>query len=117
MSQINRTPADGGDRGSGSGSSGSELNPPDNAGRSKKQPPIATIATGYASQVRISISTWRDRTKLEIKPYSATIPQVYMPSGVGIALPIAKLRELIEALKAAEIEAIGRGLLHDGRAA
>jgi len=91
--------------------SGGLIDKIDNAGRSKRQPPIASIATGYASQVRISISTWRDRTKLEIKPYSATIPQVYMPSGVGVTLPILKLPELIEALKAVEIEATKRGWL------
>ena len=72
---------------------------------------VATISTGHASQVRLHLSTWREQTKLDLKPYSATVPQCFMPCGPGISIDIEQLPELLKAIVAAEAEARSRGLL------
>ena len=63
---------------------------------------VATIDTGRCHQVRVQISRWRRQTKLELKSYSATIPQVFMPCGAGVSIDLAKADELIEAIAAAK---------------
>jgi hypothetical protein len=63
---------------------------------------VATIDTGRCHQVRVQISRWRGQTKLEFKPYSATIPQVFMPCGAGVSIDVAKADELLEAIAAAK---------------
>ena len=50
--------------------------------------------------MRVHLYRWRDQTKVEIKPYSATVPNVYMACGPGVTLDIEKLPELIAALNA-----------------
>jgi Transcriptional Coactivator p15 (PC4) len=62
---------------------------------------IAKIETTRSNSVRVQLSTWRGETKLELRPYCATIADVPMPCGPGVTLPIEKLGELLEALKAA----------------
>jgi len=89
--------------------SGGLIDKIDTAARSKKQPPIASIAKGYGAELRVSLTEWRGETKLHLQDATATIPGVFFPAGAGITLAIAKLPELIEALKAAEIEAVKRG--------
>jgi hypothetical protein len=74
---------------------------------------VSRINTGHTNQVRVHLYRWRDQTKIEIKPYSATVPGVFMPCGPGVALNISKIDELIEAITAAKIEAIARGLLEE----
>jgi hypothetical protein len=63
---------------------------------------VATIDAGRAQQVRVQLSTWRGRTKLELKPYSATIPQCFMPCGAGVSIDVTKADELIEAIRTAK---------------
>jgi hypothetical protein len=89
----------------------------DSNGKAANQALIATIATGHSSQVRVHLRRWRDQTKVEIKHFTATVPNVYMASGAGISLDIEKLPELLKAIVAVEHEAITRGLLSNGRAA
>jgi hypothetical protein len=80
---------------------GGEIKQFNKAGPRQAQELIAAIDTGHASQVRVQISTWRDHTKIEIKPYSATIPQCFMPCGAGVSIDVAKADELIEAIRTA----------------
>jgi hypothetical protein len=70
-------------------------------GRSMKPHHVATINTGHCCQVRLQLSTWHEQTKIELKPYSATIPQVYMPCGPGVSIDVTKADELIEAIRTA----------------
>jgi hypothetical protein len=60
---------------------------------------IASIDTRHAQQVRVFRARWRNQHRIELRPYSATVPGVYMPCGAGISVPIEKLPELIAALK------------------
>ena len=69
---------------------------------STKPHTIAAIDTGHCQQVRVQISRWRGQTKLELKPYSATIPQCFMPCGAGVSIDVAKADELIKAIVAAK---------------
>jgi hypothetical protein len=67
-----------------------------------RQAPVAIIDTTRTHQVRLFVSTWRDRTTLEFRPYSESVPGVPMPCGAGVSFPIEKLPELLEALHAIE---------------
>ena len=62
---------------------------------------VATINSGHCHQIRVQISRWRGQTKLDLKPYSATIPQMFMPCGAGVSIDAAKANELIKAIAAA----------------
>ena len=44
------------------------------------------------------VSTWHGQTKIELRPYSATIPDVFMPCGPGVNFPIERLPELLASL-------------------
>lgn len=80
-----------------------------------KQPFVAIVDTSRGNQLRVSISTWRDQTKIEVKPYSATIPDLFMPCGPGVSIAVERVHDLI-ALQQAEAEAVRRGFLPYGRA-
>jgi hypothetical protein len=80
--------------------SGGQIGSEFNSRRGAAQELVAAIDTGHAIQLRIFISRWRYNTKLEIRPYSATVPQVFMPCGPGVSLPPERVPDLIEALKA-----------------
>ena len=79
--------------------------------------PVAIIQKSHCSRLRIGISEWRGTNSVEIRECSAVIADIYFPTGNGISLPIKKLPELLEAIIAAEREAIERGLLSSRRAA
>ena len=85
----------------------------DNSGRSKRQQSvnIATIDKTHACQLRVSLSTWRRRTKIELADFTAVISGIFFQSGSGITLDIERLPELIVALQTAEAEARACGLL------
>jgi hypothetical protein len=72
---------------------------------------VAAIETGRSSQVRLHLTTWREQTRLEFKPYSATVPQIFMPCGPGVTIPVEQIPELLKAVLAAERECIARGWL------
>jgi hypothetical protein len=72
---------------------------------------IANIATGHATQLRISIESWRGSHKFELRQATATIPGIYLPTPKGIRIDIAKIGELIDALQAVEAEARQRRML------
>jgi hypothetical protein len=74
---------------------------------SAKPTTIATIATGHGHQIRVRVSRWREHTKLELKPYSATIPDCFMPCGVGVSVDLSKADELVAAITAAKKKALG----------
>jgi hypothetical protein len=70
--------------------------------RAANQELIAAIDTGHASHVRVQLYRWRDQTKIELKPYSATVPKCFMPCGPGVSLNVEHLPELIAALEKAK---------------
>jgi hypothetical protein len=41
-------------------------------------------------------------SQLQLHPYSATIPQVYMPSGQGVSIDVAQANALIHAIRTAK---------------
>lgn len=85
--------------------------PPIKQNRVTAQRLIAAVDTDYSHQVRVFLYAWRGEHKLELRPYSATVPQVFMPCDAGVTVPIEKLGALLDAVVAAEREAIERGLL------
>ena len=84
---------------------------PNSNSKSHRVSQVAAIETGHSAQVRVHLTTWRDQSKLELKPYSATVPQIFMPCGAGVTIPIEQIPELLKAILAAERECIARGLL------
>ena len=72
---------------------------------------IANIEIGHASQLRISIESWRGSHKVELRQASAAIPGFFFPTAAGVMLDIEQLPALIEALQAAEVAARRRGWL------
>jgi hypothetical protein len=73
--------------------------------------PIATITKNRSSQLRISISRWREQSAIEMQEYSAAVPAMFGPTPSKVTLDIDRLPELIVALKAAETEGRQLGLL------
>ena len=63
---------------------------------------IATIDKSHRSQLRVSISQWRDSTKVELREVTETIPGIYMPTPHGITLETSRIDELIAALEKAK---------------
>ena len=90
-------------------SGGSELNP--NPSRRADQALIAAIDKSHSCQLRVSISTWRGQTKVELADFTAVVSGIYFQAGAGVSLDIEKLPELLKAIATAEREAIARGLL------
>jgi hypothetical protein len=81
---------------------GPRVNPANN-----KNQLVAAIDTGRSHQVRVVLATWRGQVSVQLRPASATVPNVFMPCGAGVTLPIEKLPELIEALHAIEARKAG----------
>lgn len=91
--------------------SGSQLSSPS---RRSSQDLIATIDKSLSCQLRVSLSTWRGQTKIEIADFTSVIPGTYFQSGAGVTLDIEKLPHLLKAIVAAERTALERGLLGRG---
>jgi hypothetical protein len=68
---------------------------------------VAAIDASRGHQVRVVLATWRGQVSVQLRPYSATVPDVFMPCGAGITLPIEKLPELLEALHTIEARKAG----------
>jgi hypothetical protein len=79
--------------------------------RRSNQVLIGSLDKSPSCRLRVSLSTWRGQTKVELKPCSATIPGVPMPCGPGIALPLDRLPQLINALRKAEAKAVSLGFI------
>ena len=62
---------------------------------------IANIEIGHASQLRISIESWRGSHKVELRQATAAIPGIFFPTSAGVMLDIEHLPALIEALRKA----------------
>ncbi len=76
--------------------------------------PISIIEKGRTSDVRVSLNEFRGRTFLDIRTHvvvDATGDRV--PTRKGVTLPIDKIPQLREAIKAIEAEARELGLLSD----
>lgn len=63
---------------------------------------IATINKSHCSQLRVSISQWRDLTKVELREVTATTPRHLHADDHGITLEIFRIDELIAALEKAK---------------
>ena len=72
---------------------------------------VGTIDKGHAAQLRVSLTSWRDKHRVDLRECTATVPGIYFPTSNGVTLDIAKLPELIEVLLSAEVEARTRGLI------
>jgi len=68
--------------------------------RSAAQVYAKSISKGHATELRVLLTEWRNQRKIELRDYTAIIPGCYFPAGAGVTLPLDKLDELIEALKA-----------------
>jgi len=68
--------------------------------RCSNQVTVATITKSHSCQLRVSISTWRGQTKVEIADLTSVIPSIYFQAGAGVTIPIEKLDDLIGALAA-----------------
>jgi hypothetical protein len=78
---------------------------------------IASIEVSWRAQVRVTLSEWRGRRKLHVREYHpGAVQGTWWPSKIGVALDIERLPELIQALGAAEAEAVKKGFL-PGRSA
>jgi hypothetical protein len=76
--------------------------------KSKAPAIIATIELGHATRLRISLSTWCGSHRLELRLATAQIQNVYVPTSDGFSIDVAKLPELIAALRKAEAPAASR---------
>ena len=72
---------------------------------------VATISKSRSSQLRVLLSQWRDKRRLEIREATAAIPGIFFPTSAGVTLDIERLPALIAALQAAEGAARRRGWL------
>jgi hypothetical protein len=59
---------------------------------------FATVKVGYASELRFFTMDWRGTKKIEIRPYAAEVPGIYMACGAGVMFPPKRLSEVIAAL-------------------
>jgi hypothetical protein len=62
---------------------------------------IGSIQKSHSCQLRVSVSTWREQTKVEISDFSAVIPGTFFQAGNGITLDINLLPELVAILSKA----------------
>ena len=64
----------------------------------------------HSCQLRVSLSSWRDKHKIELADFTSVIPGIYF-RGPGISLDVEKLSELLKAILIAERAVIEGGLL------
>ena len=63
---------------------------------------IAMIDKTHSCQLRVSLSSWRDKHKIELADFTSVIPGIYFQAGPGISLDVEKLSELLKAILIAE---------------
>jgi hypothetical protein len=71
--------------------------------RSAAQVLVKSISKGHATELRVLLTEWRNQRKVELRDYTAIIPGCYFPAGAGVTLPLDKLDELVDALKAVRL--------------
>jgi hypothetical protein len=81
------------------------------SGRASNQALIASIRKGHAAELRVSLSTWRGKHKIELQECAATIPGMFWPTSAKVTLDLDYLPKLIASLQAAEGEAIAKGMI------
>jgi hypothetical protein len=81
------------------------------SGRASNQVLIASIRKGHAAELRVSLSTWRGKHKIELQECAATIPGMLWPTSAKVTVDLDHLPELIASLQAAGAEAIAKGMI------
>jgi hypothetical protein len=72
---------------------------------------VTIIEKAANAQVRVSLSSWRGKTKVHIREYNpGPVAGQWWP-GKGACLDVERLPELVKALQAAELEARRLGLI------
>lgn len=79
--------------------------------------PIATIAKGRGSEVRVSLNVFEGRRLIDVRTFVANDEsKALSPTKKGVALAVDRLGDLREALAKAEAEALRLGWLQGGAA-
>jgi hypothetical protein len=77
-----------------------------------------TIEKSARVQVRVTIGLWKGRYRVSIREYTAApVEGEWWPSARGVSLDLAKIGELVNAIRMAEAETVKRGLLAKERPA
>ncbi len=75
----------------------------------EKQPSIvAEIELANATRLRISLTSWRDSRKVELRIATSQIPGCFFPTRDGFEIDVALLPALIKALQKANAAASSR---------
>ncbi|MGD0533547.1 MAG: hypothetical protein ABSA62_15135 [Methyloceanibacter sp.] len=77
---------------------------------------VASITKAPTAELRVLLTTWHGSHKVELRDFTATIPNIFFPTSAGVSLDVEQLHLLIAALRKAESVAISRGMLSKGRA-
>lgn len=80
---------------------------------------ICILPLGATAEVRVSLDTFNGRPRLDLRTwcdYAVGPVATRGPTKKGVSLPIADLPALAAALRDAEAQALGLGLLKKGRA-
>jgi hypothetical protein len=77
-----------------------EISPSVRQSRSTAKFYVRSISKDQTTELRVLLTEWRGQRKVELRDYTAVIPGCYFPAGAGVTLPLDKLDELIDALKA-----------------
>ncbi len=73
---------------------------------------VARLEKNASSEVRISLEDFRGHHLVDVRVYADSVAKgERVATGKGVALKVAKLPELLDALRQAETEARARGLL------
>lgn len=81
--------------------------------------PLATIHKNAREDVRITLSQYQGRNRLDVRQwadYRAGGVEVRGPTKAGVNLSVDQIPELIEGLQLAHAEAVRRGMLEGGDA-
>lgn len=111
MPSQNESPAPLLDSGNRAEGSALRVHSSDKPSRRSNQVLVATIDKSHSCQLRVSLTTWRGTTKIELADFTSVISGIYFQAGAGVSIDISQLRHLLEAMVAAERLAIERGLL------
>jgi hypothetical protein len=70
-------------------------------GRAQALSVISTIPKSNASQLRISISTWRDERKLELRECTRLFGETFFPAGAPLTIDLDRVPQFIALLSMA----------------
>lgn len=71
---------------------------------------VATIQTARATRLIIGTSMWNGAYRVEFRPQTAPIRDVYMSAGPPVSFPVEQIDELAAAIAVVK-EAYARGLI------